>query len=198
MGWHFLVTLLSVSLWGLSSRRWGCLLIMMRVGSPSMMWKPGFISTLLLAAPSVGLSIQSSVHVFMMEVKTLPPWSSHLSIKQTRASFVVNFILKSNSSFPNESLYSVSSERSNNNNNELYLYNTPVLFSWPMTMTKWFRQRTFFSWLKRDGDELNIALWWRQYDETYVFFSLTRRDETKMWVLTIKMDVKCILPIGPI
>ena len=69
-----------------------------------------------------------------------------------------------------------------------YLYNVGVmcfsmlcshsytlLFSFTMTMTKWFRQRTFFSWLKRDGDELNIALWWRQYDETYALFTLTRR-----------------------
>uniref|UniRef100_A0A8C4ZXX4 E3 ubiquitin/ISG15 ligase TRIM25-like n=1 Tax=Gadus morhua TaxID=8049 RepID=A0A8C4ZXX4_GADMO len=53
---------LNTRLDGLSSKRWGCLLIMMRVWSPSMKWMPGFISTLLLAAPLVSLSIQSSIH----------------------------------------------------------------------------------------------------------------------------------------
>ncbi|CAL8289311.1 unnamed protein product [Lota lota] len=70
---YLMITLMSLSLLELSSRRWGCLLIMMRVLSPSMMWKPGFISTLLLAAPLVSLSIHSSVRVYMMVVQTLPP-----------------------------------------------------------------------------------------------------------------------------
>ena len=49
------------------------------------------------------------------------------------------------------------------------LYPT-VLFSSTMTITKLFRWRTFFSWRQRDGNEINMALWWLKHDETCMSF----------------------------
>ena len=52
---------------------------MRRARFPFMMWRPEFISTLLLAPSLLRNSIHTSVPVLMLMVKTLPLWSSLLS-----------------------------------------------------------------------------------------------------------------------
>ena len=69
MSRDFSVTKQPSKQWFYGSRSYGmkhvsalqCQTAITRVRSPSMMWEPGFISTLLLAAPLVSLSIQSSI-----------------------------------------------------------------------------------------------------------------------------------------
>ncbi len=67
-------------LWEWNHRRWGCLWIMRRVWSPSMMWSPDLISTLTLAS----LSLIEYIHICspfqMILVKIQHHWTSHLLI----------------------------------------------------------------------------------------------------------------------